>query len=99
MTMRAGDTVELRPPAEILATLDEHGCLEGLPFMPEMLAYFGRPYRVPAQVARACATVHYTGGRRLRETVILEDLRCDGSAHAGCGAQCRLYWKEAWLRP
>src|SRR5262249_17430198 len=30
--------------------------------------------------------------------VLLDDLRCDGSAHDGCQAGCRLYWKEAWLR-
>lgn len=97
--MRAGDSVELRSPAEILATLDEHGLLEGLPFMPEMLGYFGRTFRVDAQVERACDTIGYTGVRRLKDTVILDDLRCDGSGHAGCQAQCRLYWKEAWLRP
>jgi hypothetical protein len=97
--MRAGDTVELRTPGEILATLDENGCLDGLPFMPEMLSYFGRRFTVTAQVARACDTVHYSGVRRLRDTVMLDDLRCDGSGHAGCGAQCRFYWKEAWLKP
>jgi hypothetical protein len=30
-------------------------------------------------------------------TVHLEDLRCDGSQHGGCGALCLIYWKEAWL--
>jgi hypothetical protein len=97
--MRAGDKVELRSPAEILATLDEEGCLEGTPFMPEMLGFFGRTFTVTAQVARACDTFEYAGVRRMRGTVMLDDLRCDGSAHAGCQAQCRLYWKEAWLRP
>lgn len=97
--MRAGDRVQLRSPAEILATLDEGGLLDGLPFMPEMLGFFGRPFTVEAQVERACDTVGYTGVRRLKDTVILDDLRCNGSGHAGCQAQCRLYWKEAWLRP
>jgi hypothetical protein len=97
--MRAGDKVTLRSPAEILSTLDEHASLDGLPFMPEMLHFFGRSFTVAAQVERACDTVHYSGVRRLRQTVILDDLRCDGTGHAGCGAQCRLYWKEAWLRP
>jgi hypothetical protein len=96
--VRAGDRVELRPPAEILATLDEKGCLDGVPFMPEMLGFFGRTFTVEVQVERACDTVGYSGVRRLRDTVILDDLRCDGSGHAGCQAQCRLYWKEAWLR-
>ena len=97
--VRAGERVELRAPAEILATLDAQGCLDGVPFMPEMLGYFGRVCTVEAQVERACDTVNYTGVFRLRNTVILDDLRCDGTGHDGCEAQCRLYWKEAWLRP
>ena len=40
--VRSGDLVSLRPPEEILATLDEQGCLDGVPFMPEMLRFFGR---------------------------------------------------------
>jgi hypothetical protein len=63
-----------------------------------MLGYFGSAFTVEAQVERACDTVGYTGVRRLKDTVILDDLRCDGAAHAGCQAQCRLYWKQAWLR-
>jgi len=97
--VRAGDRVELRPPGEILATLDAQGSLDGVPFMPEMLGFFERTLTIEAQVARACDTVNYSGVRRLRETVLLDDLRCDGSGHAGCQAGCRLYWKEAWLRP
>jgi len=97
--MRAGDQVALRSPGEILATLDEQGSLDGLPFMPEMLGFFDRTFHVEAQVARACDTIGYSGVRKVRDTVILDDLRCDGTGHAGCQAQCRLYWKEAWLRP
>jgi hypothetical protein len=97
--VRAGDRVELRSPAEIVATLDAHGCLGGVPFMPEMLSYFGRPFTVGGQVGRACDTIHYSGVRRLRDTVVLDEVRCDGTGHAGCQAQCRVYWKEAWLRP
>lgn len=97
--MRAGDRVELRPPSEILATLDQDGCLEGVPFMPEMLAFFDKTFTVTAQVERACDTICYSGPRRIPETVMLDDLRCDGSGHAGCQARCRIYWKERWLRP
>jgi hypothetical protein len=97
--LRRGDTVEVRSAAEILATLDEHGRLEGVPFMPEMLPYLGRRYTVAARVERACDTAGKTGIRRMRDTVLLGDLRCDGKGHGGCQAACRLYWKEAWLRP
>ncbi len=97
--LRSGNVVEVRPPAEILATLDEDGCLEGVPFMPEMLRYVGGRYTVTARVERACDTVNPINSRRMPSTVLLEDLRCDGSAHGGCEAGCLLYWKEAWLRP
>jgi hypothetical protein len=96
--LRAGDLVELRAPAEILATLDDAGKTEGLPFMPEMLDFFGERFRVEVRVERACDTLKW-GVRRLPETVMLDDLRCSGLGHAGCQAGCRLYWKEAWLRP
>jgi hypothetical protein len=96
--MKAGELVELRPPAEILATLDETGATDGLPFMPEMLEYYGKPFRVEARAERACDTIKW-GVRRIPDTVMLDDLRCSGGAHAGCQASCRLFWKEAWLRP
>ena len=30
----------------------------------------------------------------MRDTVYLDDLRCNGSGHGGCQAGCRIYWKE-----
>jgi hypothetical protein len=95
--LRRGDVVQLRSPSEILATLDATAALDGLPFMPEMLAYFGRTYTVSARVERACDTISKTGARRMRNVVLLDDLRCDGSGHNGCQAGCRIYWNEAWL--
>src|SRR5262245_41424276 len=96
--LRRGDLVEVRGPAEILATLDERGALEALPFMPEMAAFCGRRFTVERRAERICDTVQYTGSRRPPDTVLLADLRCDGLAHGGCQAECRLFWKEAWLR-
>jgi hypothetical protein len=95
---RRGDLVEVRSPAEILSTLDERGALDGLPFMPEMAAFCGGRFVVDRRAERICDTVHYSGSRRLPRTVLLADLRCDGSGHGGCQAECRLFWKEAWLR-
>jgi hypothetical protein len=96
--LRRGDVVEVKSAAEILATLDEHGALEGLPFMPEMAAFCGRRYVVDRRAERICDTVHYSGSRKPPRTVLLALLRCDGSAHGGCQAECRIFWKEAWLR-
>jgi hypothetical protein len=96
--LRRGDLVEVKDPAAILATLDEHGALEELPFMPEMAAFCGRRFVVDRRAERLCDTVHYTGSRKPARSVFLADLRCDGSAHNGCQAECRFIWKEAWLR-
>ena len=96
--LRAGDVVEVRPAEEILATLDEHGKLDGLPFMPEMLQFCGRRYRVQSRAHKACETVTCTGYQHLEQVVHLDELRCDGASHGGCQAACLLYWKDAWLK-
>ena len=82
---------------EIRATLDERGMLDGMPFMPEMERFAGRRARVWRRADRICVEGSPTH-RELRDTVFLEDLRCDGSAHAGCQRACLLLWNEAWLR-
>ncbi|MBV9544698.1 MAG: hypothetical protein JOY61_10000 [Chloroflexi bacterium] len=97
-TLRNGDIVEVKSPGEILATLDAQGATDGLPFMREMMQYSGRRFVVSKRAQKICDTVHWTGSRRVPEAVMLEDLRCDGSAHGGCQAECRLFWKESWLR-
>jgi hypothetical protein len=98
-TLRAGDWVEVRSADEILGTLDERGCLDALPFMPEMLAFCGRRFRVSAVAHKTCDTATFSGGRRMRDAVFLEDLRCDGEGHGGCQARCLLFWKTRWLKP
>ena len=96
---RAGDLVEVRTKEEILATLDEGGRLDGMPFMPEMLQYCGYRFRVGAVAHKTCETARKTfKARKLEATVHLTDLRCDGTAHGGCQASCNLFWKDAWLR-
>jgi len=97
--LRTGDVVEVRSEEEILRTLDADGKLDGLPFMPEMLSFCGRRYRVRGRAHKACDTVDWQQFRRMESAVHLEELRCDGSAHGGCQAGCLLFWKEAWLRP
>lgn len=93
-----GDPVEVRSWAEISATLDERGCLEGLPFMPEMLAMCGRRARVFRGMHRL---FDYRKSRRMRHmsgAVLLVRSVCDGASHGGCEAACHVIWKAAWLR-
>lgn len=96
---KAGDLVEVRSAAEIFATLDDQGCLERLPFMPEMLQYCGRRYKVAASAHKSCDSTYFGLGRAMTNAVFLEDLRCDGSAHDGCEARCLLFFKLEWLKP
>jgi hypothetical protein len=98
LNLRAGELVDVRSEAEILATLDADGTLDGLPFMPEMLAFCGQRLWVDKRADKACDTIHYSGSRRLYDTVLLAGARCTGEAHGGCQARCLLFWKEAWLR-
>ena len=97
---RAGDEVEVRSAREILATLDEDGALDAVPFMPEMLEHIGERHRVYKRLEKICD--YFSGepsrARFLPGAVVLDELRCDGSGHGGCMARCRYFWKEAWLR-
>jgi hypothetical protein len=97
-TLKAGDWVEVKSASAIWGTLDSRAQLEGMPFMPEMLRFCGRRFQVSKRAHKTCDTVDYVGGRRLREAVHLDGLRCGGEAHGGCQALCLLFWKEAWLR-
>jgi hypothetical protein len=96
--LRTGEVVEVRSEAEILATLDERGELDSLPFMPEMLRFCGQRFTVAKLATKLCDTITWGGMRRMEDAVHLAGVRCDGQAHGGCQAGCFVYWKEAWLR-
>ncbi len=100
--LRKGDPVEVRPMAEIRATLDEKGTLGGLPFMPEMIRFCGRRFTVSRRAEKTCVDLGPLGYdiREFRDNdvVILDDLLCTGEGHDGCGRACVLFWKQAWLR-
>ncbi len=100
---RAGDRVLVRSPEEILSTLDADGTLDGLPFMPEMLDQCGKPFRVERRVEKTCVDVARPVSPMRRfsanDVVVLDGPRCDGRGHDGCKRGCRIFWKEAWLRP
>ncbi|MEX2156213.1 MAG: hypothetical protein WD773_05180 [Gemmatimonadales bacterium] len=95
---RVGDIVEVRSRSEILATLDANGCLDGLPFMPEMLAFCGQRVTVRKSAHKTCDTIQNGPLRRMHAAVHLAGTRCSGAAHDGCEAGCELFWKTAWLK-
>ena len=94
--LRVGEIVEIRPLADIVATLDDVGRLDGMPFMPEMAAYCGQRATVVKSAHKTCDG--HGNLRWLDDTVHLDGLRCDGSAHSGCQAKCLTYWKTPWLK-
>ncbi len=95
---KVGDWIEVRPIEQIMATLDDNGALEALPFMPEMVQYAGRRFQVAKSAHKTCDPTGSSDLRRMHDAVHLE-ARCDGRAHDGCEARCQLFWKKAWLKP
>ena len=100
LNLRPGDCVEVLSPAEILQTLDDEGTLDKLPFMPEMLEFCGRRFRVSKRVVKTCYYGTSSGMRKFpaEDVVLLEGLRCSGVEHDGCQKACTIFWREAWLR-
>jgi hypothetical protein len=98
LNLKAGDWVEVGSKEEILATLDEHGRLENLPFMPEMFQYCGQKFQVFKSAHKTCDYIQGWSIRRMKDAFHLAGVRCDGSGHDGCQASCLIFWKEAWLR-
>jgi len=96
--LRVGEWVEILSKEEILRTLDRNGQLDGLPFMPEMFAFSGRKFRVYKRAHKTCDTVNDFKGRRMKDAVHLEGVRCDGQSHGECDAECLIFWKTVWLR-
>jgi hypothetical protein len=97
LNLRAGEWVRVRTLEEIAATLDENASLDGLPFMPEMVQYCGRRFRVYKSAHKTCDTINHYAIRRMNDAVHLDGLRCDGQGHDGCQAGCLIFWKDRWL--
>lgn len=97
-----GDLVEVASSDEILETLDANGTLNGLPFMPEMLEYCGKRFRLATMIQKTCveSSPRFFDVRGFRggDVWVLDELRCSGAEHDECGRRCLLFWRAAWLR-
>jgi hypothetical protein len=99
-TFSPGDLVEIKSPEEILQTLDMDGALDQLPFMPEMVEFCGRRFRIAKRIVKTCAYQLDSTMRTFQadDVVTLDGLRCSGREHDGCQKACMIFWREAWLR-
>src|SRR5262249_9795443 len=83
------NSVVVRSAKEILSALDENGALDGLPFMPEMLGWCRKLFRVQRWVYKTCVDGDPMRHFPADDVVVLEGLRCDGSGHDGSKRGCR----------
>ncbi len=98
LNLQAGELIEVRSVEEILETLDENGRLNAMPFMPEMLKYCGKQFRVYKVAHKTCDNIKPWNMRTVKDAVHLTGVRCDGLAHGECDAGCLIFWNEAWLK-
>lgn len=98
--LRPGELVQVRDAAEILATLDADGTLDGLPFMPEMVGFCGSQFRVFRRLDKVCHDIPVMDMREFtnNDVVTLDGVYCLGSDHDGCAKNCLIFWKERWLQ-
>lgn len=88
--------MEVLSEAAIRSTLDHHGKLSGLLFLPAMVPYCGKQFTV----FRRMETMYQEESRkvlRLKNTVMLDKVYCDGLLMR-CDRACYFFWREAWLK-
>jgi len=96
LNLQPGEWVEVKSQVEILCTLNADGRINGLAYIPAMSAFSGQRFRV---FKRMQTMYQEESGnvRRLRNTVLLDGVHCDGLLMR-CDRACFFYWREAWLR-
>ncbi|HPN33613.1 MAG TPA: hypothetical protein PK843_03810 [bacterium] len=99
--LQPGEKVRIKTIEEIQQTLDKSGKFAGLAFTPAQKKYCGGEYVVLKRLERA-----FNEGTwkmfKMRDTVLLDDVVCDGRGGIGCDwdgcdRHCLLWWKEIWL--
>ena len=97
LNLQPGEWVEVKSEAEILATLDEKMAYKGLRWMCNMRKFCGKRYRVYKRLERMLleSSGEY---RKVKNTVLLEGVTCDGEEWFGCDRSCYHFWREVWLR-
>ncbi|MFC1634057.1 hypothetical protein ACFL5Z_04385 [Planctomycetota bacterium] len=97
LRLQPGEFVEVKSVEEIMATLDNNRRNKGLRWMTGMSKYCGHQYRILRRVERI---ILESNGelRKMKNTVLLDGVICDGAAFNGCDRCCFHFWREVWLR-
>jgi len=97
LNLKPGEWVEVKSEEEILATLDRAGRYKGLSWMPGMEKFCGKRFIVYKRLEKIL--LESSGElRKLKNTVLLEEVICDGKEFFNCDRSCFHYWREIWLR-
>ncbi len=98
LNLQPGELVEVRPLAEIEATLNHDNKNRGLSFDRESIRYVGRQARVLRRVDRiideATGRMNHLGS----DCLIIDGFICEGDYHELCPRSGFPYWREIWLR-
>lgn len=97
LNLNSGDWVEVKNESDILTTLDGDRKNSGLLWMAGMERFCGNKYRVFKRLTRI--RIESTGEvRKMRNTVLLEGVYCNGEYFGNCDRSCFYFWREAWLK-
>ena len=97
LNLRQGELVEVKSVEEIMATLDKTRRNKGLLWMTGMRKFCGGRYRVFKRVETIL--LESNGKlRKMKNTVLLQGVMCDGTDFCGCDRSCFHFWHEVWLR-
>lgn len=97
LALQPGDRVRVKSRDEILAALDSKEKNRGLRFYGCMLKYCGGEYTVRQRVESLVDEITDKEIKGITNTVLLEDVTCDGISYRGCPRECYWLWREAWL--
>lgn len=98
--LKPGESVRVKSPEEIRATLNVQGRNRGMWFDQEMVKYCGNRYTVEMRVERL---IDETTGKMLTmkyPCIQLQGVKCAGECTAdrlGCPRGINAYWREIWL--
>jgi hypothetical protein len=97
LDLHPGELVEVKGIDEILSTFDEPRRHQGLLWMTGMRKFCGKRYKVKKRVGRII--LESSGElRKVNNTVLLENVTCDGKHFGNCDRCCYHLWREVWLR-